>query len=128
MTIRQTIAKLFKLGPKPEERRKCEDCKWYIKHPYNNIDLAYCRNYATREGLAIRARQHSCGPRGKYWEGKVDHVADVSKMICKHAEDEICASEYAWGTPPALRPVLCTVCMRFIKSSAMLAKTEPCKD
>lgn len=151
MTLLKTIAKLLKLGPKPEEVfeiKLCADCKWYKIRGRAEDDICLhleCKLVSTpNEAMFVRpsfpvksfnpsctfsrSASSKCGPVGKYWEGKVDHFADADEMVCKHTEEEVYTYSDVRGTPSTLRPVLCTFCMRFIKSSAMLAKIHTCKD
>lgn len=125
----------------------CKDCKWFAENATHNGDSVYfgCTHPRVillrqslvtsaieswpRAAIAARTNESECGRKGKYWQAKGIIDIDMnSQKICGHTEGEVCAAEYAWGTPLTLRPVLCATCMRFVKSSAMLAKTEPCKD
>lgn len=78
MTIRQTIAKFFRLGPKPEEMRLCTDCKWCNATNTVCQRVESIRNdfvnggkvHSIRNTSCYFERNSDCGPRGKYWEGK----------------------------------------------------------
>lgn len=73
MTIRQAIsiqlvriAYKLKLGPKPEEVRRCEDCFWNLGN--RRGFASWCKH----EGLPLETSRTKgkCGPRGKYAEAQ----------------------------------------------------------
>lgn len=72
MALLIKLKKLFKLGPKPEEMRRCEDCRHSRRCALAELCDLHCMRLMAIPFSAPGERKPDglCGPRGKYWEKK----------------------------------------------------------